>query len=458
MIRRDFLRLGALWSGVGRVSPTGMLGVASIGGGLALPGQAAATDYRALVCVHLSGGNDGNNSLIPLDGAYDDYASARPDLALAKDSLTPLSGNSAGHAFGLNPALAPLAALYNQQRLAWVVNVGPLVVPTTAGQVKDRSVPLPPFLFSHSDQIAIQQGWMGDTDASGWAGRALEAMPSRLKNPLSAVTTDNNRTLVLGRHSRVGFMSPGGSRWWGQADLASSSNHWARSLGQMSQWQYSNRYETEFTRSFGSSFEESKLLTQAYLKAQLPVGNFPSDSLGESLRSLAAVMPVFKSMGFKRQIFLISWGGFDTHTDQRGSNLRSQDTQLDVLARAMSAFDQANLASGLGADVTSLMMTDFGRTLRQASGGGSDHGWGNHWFVMGGSVAGGQVIGEFPALVLRGPDDADPAGQGRFVPKVSSDQLGATLMQWMGLPTDSLLTVFPNLANFSIKNLGLFST
>jgi uncharacterized protein (DUF1501 family) len=124
----------------------------------------------------------------------------------------------------------------------------------------------------------------------------------------------------------------------------------------------------------------------------------------------------------------------------------------------MSAFDQANLASGLGADVTSLMMTDFGRTLRQASGGGSDHGWGNHWFVMGGSVAGGQVIGEFPALVLRGPDDADPAGQGRFVPKVSSDQLGATLMQWMGLPTDSLLTVFPNLANFSIKNLGLFST
>jgi uncharacterized protein (DUF1501 family) len=453
MKRRAFVRIGATLPLLGGV------GAASLLGSLSLPGSAAASDYRALVCVYLNGGNDGNNTLIPRDGAHGDYASARPDLALPKDSLAKLDGASIGHSFGLHPALAPLATLYNQQRLAWVANVGPLIVPATGEQVRDRAVAVPPFLLSHSDQADMQQGWMGDADASGWAGRSLELLPASLKQPLSAVTMDNNRTLVLGRHSSVAFMQGGGgARWWGRADLAQPESYWSQSINRMAQWQFANDYEAEYARSFNSSVTESTILTKAFLQAREPQADFGTDNLGSILKSLASVLPVFKSMGYRRQVFVLHWGGFDTHSAQRGSGVGTQDSQFAVLAQALSAFDQSNQASGLNLDVTTFTMSDFGRTLRQASGGGSDHAWGSHWLAMGGAVAGGQVLGRLPSLVLGGVDDADRGSEGRFVPAVATDQFGATLMQWMGLPGSALLEAFPNLANFPQKNLGFMAS
>ena len=433
------------------------MGTAGLLGSLSLPGSAATGDYRALVVVFLTGGNDGNNTLVPTDGAYFDYNRARPDLSLPKDSLVALAGNSAGHTFGVHPALAPLAALYGQQRLAWIANAGPLVVPATAQQVMAHTVELPPYLLSHSDQQNMTQGWMGDADASGWAGRALEQMPGNLKNALGAVTFDSNRTLVLGKQSRVAFMSNGGPRYWGNADLAHPEQFWAQSLNRMAQWQFSNDYEAEYARTFGGGVAESTLFTQAFLKAGTPQANFESDPLASKLKSLASVMPVFKSSGYKRQVFLVNWGSFDTHSGQKGSGATTQDSQLSTLAKALAAFDQANQAAGLNLDVTTLVMSEFGRTLRPASGGGSDHAWGSHWFAMGGAVAGGQVLGQLPALVLGGADDSDPQRGGRFVPTTSVDQVGATMMQWMGLPAASQLDVFPNLKNFSQKTLSLLS-
>ena len=430
------------------------LGGLGLAGSLGSSSAAGANDYRALVCLFLTGGNDGHNTLVPTDGAYSDYASARPILALPKDSLIPLNGSSAGHSFGLHPGLAPLATLYNQQRLAWIANAGPLVAPATAQQVLDHSVAVPPFLLSHSDQQAMQQGWGGDADGSGWAGRALEALPSSLVNPLNAVTMDNNRTLVLGRNARVSFMNAGGSRYWGRADLAQPQSYWAQTLNNMAQWQFANAYEAEYARSFGGSVAEATLLTQAFLAAKAPQGNFASDYLANNLRALASVLPVFKSMGYRRQVFLVNWGGFDTHYGQRGNSSTTQDAQLDIVGKALAAFDTANRASSLDMDVTTLMMSDFGRTLRPASGAGSDHAWGNHWFVMGGAVAGGQVVGQLPTLVPGGVDDSDPGKGGRMVPTIATDQVGATVMQWMGLPASAQATVFPNLGNFQSRTLG----
>ena len=419
-------------------------------------GNAASSgDYRALVCLFLNGGNDGHNTLVPTDGAYGDYSAARPILALPKDSLVALTGSSAGHTFGLHSALSPIAPLYNEGRLAWIANAGPLIVPATAEQVIDHAVAIPPFLMSHSDQVAMQQGWGGDAEQSGWAGRGLEYFNSSLVNVLNAVTMDSNRTLVLGKNSTVSFMNPGGSRYWGRADLAQPQSYWSQALNNMAKWQFTNAYEAEYSRTFGASVAESTLLTQAFLQAKAPTFNFGSGELADKLRSLASVMPVFKSMGYRRQIFLVGWGGFDTHYGQRGTESRTQDAQLDVVGRAVAAFDQSNRASGLNLDVTTLMMSDFGRTLRPASGAGSDHAWGNHWFVLGGAVAGGQVVGQFPSLVLGGRDDGDINRGGRMVPTTSTEQVGATLMQWMGLPASAQASVFPTLANFPVKTLNL---
>lgn len=442
MKRRDFLRAGAALGG------TGLLGALGLGH------AAGSGDYKALVYLYLGGGNDGNNTLIPTDAAYNDYAAARPVLALPKESLAALSGSSAGHTFGLHPALAPLAELYNQKRLAWIANAGPLIVPSTAEQVINNAVPLPPFLMSHSDQTAMQQGWGGDADVSGWGGRALEQLPASMLNPLRAMTMNGDRTLVLGRNSPVSLMTAGGMQYWGRADLAQPQSEWTQALNSMARWQFSNDYEAGFARNFGASLDDATLLVKVLANAQAPKSDFGSGQLADNLRTLASVLPVFKAMGYRRQIFLVSWGSFDTHYDQRGSAARTQDAQLALVGKAVAAFDQANRTAGLDTDVTTLMMSDFGRTLRPASGAGSDHAWGNHWFALGGAVAGGQVFGQFPSLVLGGRDDGDPGGGGRMVPTTSTEQVAATVMQWMGLSASALPAVFPNLANFSSSQLG----
>ena len=437
-----------------------MGGMAGLGGWLGPHGigQAASSDYRALVVLFLEGGNDGHNSLVPTDGAYGDYQASRANLALAKSSLVALDGSAAGHSFGLHPALAPLAALYNEQRLAWIANVGPLVEPATAAQVLANAVDLPPFLLSHSDQVAMQQGWGGDADGSGWAGRALELLPSTLRNPISAVTMTNSRTLVLGRRGNVSFMPANGARYWGTADLAVPQSADSQSINRMAQWQFANAYEAEYARTFGAAVADATLFTKALLQATAPSADFGSGDLAERMRALASVLPVFKAQGYRRQVFLVSWGNFDTHANQRGSDTNTQDAQLAVVAKAVAAFDQTMRATGMDDHVVTLAMSDFGRTLRPGSGGGSEHAWGNHWFALGKPVHGGTVHGTFPTLTLGGPDDGDPGRNGRMVPTTASDQVGAAVMRWMGLPDGLTSEVFPKLGNFAQKTIPLLRT
>lgn len=446
MDRRHFLRIAGAAPVVSVIGGTGLLGQQAL---------AADNDYRALIVLYLNGGNDGLNSLVPMDGAYSDYAKARPELALSKDVLAPLAGSSIGHTFGLHPALAPLAPMYEAGRMAWISNVGPLIKPVTAQQVIERSAPVPPFLLSHSDQAMFQQGWLGDADTSGWAGRALELLPSDLHNQASAVTMSTERTLVLGKNSPVSFLSAWDGRWWGQADLTVENQPITQALNRMAQWQFANKYQQEYARTFGRSAKETTLFSKAALSAPAPKGDFGGSELGMAMKRLATLLPVFKSQGFRRQVFLVNWGAFDTHASQRGSGPVSQDTQLATLARVLPVFDQALVAAGLDQNVVTLSMTDFGRTLRQASGGGSDHAWGNHWFAFGGPVSGGQVLGTFPTLTLGGPDDGDPGKGGRFVPTTSTDQVGSAVMQWMGLPAGQVTAAFPNLANFGQKSINL---
>jgi len=440
--------LGAL-TGLGALGIGGLLSQASE------PAFAVGEDYRALVVLFLFGGCDGNNLIVPTDAMYGDYQAARQNLALPRASLAALPGVAAGHNFGLHAALAPLVPMYANRRLALIANAGPLVVPTTALQARTNAVELPPFLLSHSDQVAIQQGWGVGDDASGWGGRGLELLPSTLRHPLAAVTMHHERTLVKGRRTPPSLFSSDGGRYWGTADLAFPGTKSSQALHQMARWQFANRYEAEYSRTLGGALNDSVLFTQALLQAKEPAGDFGSGELPEKLRALAKVLPMFKAQGYRRQIFLVAWGSFDTHVNQRGSGERTQDAQFVVMAKALAAFDESNRASGLDMNVATLMLSDFGRTVRPGSGGGSEHAWGNHWFAFGGPVNGGTVLGTFPSPVLGGPDDGDGSRNGRHVPTISTDQVGATMMQWMGLDPSAFHEVFPNLANFQQKTIPL---
>ena len=92
---------------------------------------AQGSDYKALVCVFLAGGNDGNNMVVPTSTEYSAYSTVRnaSGLAIARDSLLPIVPASINSPFGLHPSLVELHGLWSQQKLSVVCNAGPLVQP-----------------------------------------------------------------------------------------------------------------------------------------------------------------------------------------------------------------------------------------------------------------------------------------------------------------------------------------
>jgi uncharacterized protein (DUF1501 family) len=184
---------------------------------------------------------------------------------------------------------------------------------------------------------------------------------------------------------------------------------------------------------------------------------------------VARLIKTRDSLNINRQIFYVQIGGFDTHTTQ----VTNQSNLFGQVSQAMRWFWDEMGVQGMQNDVTLFTLSDFGRTFNPAGSGagvvGTDHGWGNHMLVLGGSVLGGDVYGSlrpdgtgtyFPTLTLGGADDTDSgtAPRGRWIPTTSVDQYAAALARWFGMAQDTatLNTVFPNLANFpgSFSQLG----
>lgn len=450
--RRRLLHGLAGWGAVGLGGALGLSSVASHSA--SLPG------YKALIVLHLNGGNDGNDLLVPMDGAYSDYSKARPSIALNQDALLPFARNHLDHKLGLNRAAAALAPLFDRQRLAFLVNAGPMIEPASVTDVLNGRVRVPPFLFSHPEQTQYVQGWMGDEDPSGWAGRAIEAIGSPMKAPLVSVDSGAT-TLVLGQRTRMVSMNSRNSRWMGRADLTRPADAHTQAVAALTRMQSGTTVENEYARTFRATFRDAQEIAMASTTLPDPKGNFPDTDLGRRLRTIAQFLPYYRSAGASRQVFSIDWGRFDTHANQRytGESANSgQDVQLSELATSMAAFDAAVSAAGMGDEVVLLVISEFGRTLDPASGRGSDHAWGNHWMAMGGPVKGGQMYGSrFPRLILGGPDDMDRGRRGYWVPQMSTDQVAADVLTWLGVPMASLDSVMPNLRNFSQKTVGFMN-
>lgn len=448
--RRDFL-LGA-----------GAVSLASVGAALAPVSRVAAADYKAVVVVYLAGGFDGNNVLIPLDGAYSDYAKARPSIALAKDSLLRLSGTHIGHTFGFTPSIRPLHELFERKRVAVVANVGALIQPTTMDQLRNRSVKLPPFLGSHSDQEQWIQGWMGDEDRSGWGGRAMDLLPSEMRRRQPLISVTNNYTVLVSNSTSLSLADSNGNSNWGMANISDPTNSVTQRLEWATRLQSTNPYEAEFARSMRAAYLDSQEFAQGRLKGPVPTGVFPTANFSRLPRDLSFVakhIGYSKAVGAQRQIYLVQDGGYDTHTGQleSGDTNPGLDRRLQVVAQSLAAFDKSIVDMGLDSQILTLVISEFGRTLDPAAGAGSDHAWGNHWFAMGGAVKGGVVYGDnFPTLQTGGPDDASLYNpkRGQWLPQYSSDQFVADAVRWLGLTAEQAVAAMPNLANFKNRGIG----
>jgi uncharacterized protein (DUF1501 family) len=437
----------------------GAVSLAGLGASLAHVADVQAADYKALVVVFLSGGHDGNNLLVPMDGAYNDYAKARPSLALAKDSLVPLSGTHIGHKFGLSGASRGLSTLFEQQRLAIVANVGALIQPTTLTQLRDRTAKLPPFLGSHTEQEQWIQGWMGDEDLSGWGGRAMDVMPPSMKHKQPLIALARDYTAVLGNNTPISLANSNGSSNWGRANLQNTNDLTQKRLEWLSRMQSNNAFEAEFSRSMRVAYLDSLEFANGQQSVAEPTGMFPNMQIGKDLRFAAKHIAYSKRAGARRQVYLVQDGGYDTHTGQLSTDPGTPglESLFNDVTSSLVGFDQSMRSLGMQDEVVTIVLSEFGRTLDPAAGAGSDHGWGNHWYVMGGPVKGGRIYGDdFPTLQTGGPDDAslyDPK-RGQWLPQFSSDQFIADTLLWMGLSPAQVLTVLPNLAKFKNHKIG----
>ena len=428
---------------LGRSAALAAAGPLAAAHSLAAPLQ--GSDYRALVCVFLYGGNDGNNMLVPMDSAgYAAYAKARGNaaaggLALQASSLAPLGGVN----LGLHGALAPLAQVWAQGHLALQANVGTLVRPLSKAAVSAGGSALPANLFSHSDQQAQwQQGGSVLAQSSGWGGRVADLQPH---SSVPAVLSVSGNNVFMNGASTDGLAVSAGSGF----AIRGFGNNPARNplyalYTSLLQQPVANAEQRAAASVLNQALRASTALNTALATGGSVAGLFAgqTSSLAQQLLTVAKLLEARSSLGVSRQLFFVALGGFDTHNNQ----LTQQADLFSQLGPALKSFYDATAQLGLANQVTTFTASDFARTLQPASGGGTDHAWGNHQLVLGGAVRGG-LYGRMPQLLLGGPDDV--SDEGRWLPSTAVDQMSASLASWFGVAAADLGALFPHLANFN---------
>ncbi|MGH1490124.1 MAG: DUF1501 domain-containing protein [Acidimicrobiales bacterium] len=455
---------------IGRRTFLTMAGAAAAGVTLsALPlgfaGPAAAlTGSRSLVCVFLAGGADSFNMFVPRDHSvagqtHAVYAATRGRFAVPAGSLLPIFDGQ----FGLNPGLGGMAAIANAGQLAVVQNVGPLAQPISKTDfLAGRSVPQS--LFAHDAQQKLWETARPTlTSTTGWAGSLAEIVaPGAEVAPSFSLNGSNRWQASVGsRYSRLSASVPisllngysSSVRSW-VPSFASVQDTLASNLalGGSS----SNVFEQAAANSIAQSITTTGQLQEATAdNAANDVGmdDVGGNPLGMQLREVARLIKNRDALNMPRQIFFVRVGGWDTHQDQDGRF----PALLADLDGAVASFQAAMNNLGVADSVTTFTASDFGRTLTN-NGDGTDHGWGGNAFVMGGAVTAGRY-GTFPNLTAsaNNPDDISDGRNnfaGRLIPTTSVSQHGATLARWMGLNDAQSTQAFPELSNFTQRNLG----
>jgi uncharacterized protein (DUF1501 family) len=428
-------------------------------------GTGGFTDYKALVCLFLFGGNDSWNMVVPTSTTeYNAYSRSRgggttSSLAIDQAALLPIplaTPNQGAQTFGLHPSMAGARDLFAARKLAIMANVGPLIAPTTKTQYQQAATtghPLPPQLFSHNDQQDQWHSLRGKAILkSGWAGRVADVLNAQTgAQQLSLNVSLAGQTFFqAGEVARPYVMGAAGATTF-QGFGATGVNLARRTAFEnVAKASYGSVYERSFAtvqqRAVQFADRVNTALSGARSFVALPDAGATLSPLQTQLRTVAKMISARASLSMSRQIFFVSTGGFDSHDDQNND----QPGLLGNVSTSIKSFYDALTEMGMENSVTLFTHSDFGRTLT-SNGDGSDHAWGGVQLVAGGVVRGGDIYGQYPVLETNGVQDV---GGGRLIPTISADQYAATLASWFGVADADLSKVAPNIGNFAQRNLG----
>lgn len=452
--RREFMRRSAMLAGAGVAAPWALdlagLNAASSVAAAGPSGAAGAGDgYKALVCVFLYGGNDHNNTMVPYDTpSFDAYRAARGGIARDRNTLLPLDPINAfndGRSIAFAPEWAGLKALFDQGDLATISNVGTLIGPLTKSGYANSSN-RPPQLFSHNDQQSLWQSSAPEGAASGWGGRLADLLleENGTDSVFTAMSLAGNAVMMTGSQAVQFQVSPSGPV---TLDLNFGSDSVLTALQQVMRYDQGGLFPSAYSDITTRGLDAAARLGGAVDGAPSLGTAFPESALGSQLRMVSKLIQAGRSqLGLKRQVFFVAVGGFDNHNSIESDH---PDRLLEVDA-AISAFYDSTVEMGAVDAITTFTASDFGRTL-VSNGNGSDHGWGGHHIVVGGSVLGQRNYGTLPLVA---DDGADDVGQGRLLPTTGVEQYASTLARWMGASGSGLAAVSPNIGRFDTDDLG----
>ncbi|MBK8515445.1 MAG: DUF1501 domain-containing protein [Saprospiraceae bacterium] len=420
---------------------------------------ANAGDYKAMVCILLAGGCDTYNVIVPTETSeYNDYLATRGSLALSKSAnpaqLLPLNYTKNGRTYSVHAGMTKVRDMFNEGDLAFMANIGTLIEPIAdLTQYNSGLKKIPLGLYSHSDQIMQWQTSVPQSrSAVGVAGRIadlLQDMNSIPEISLNISLSGKNRFQSGNMYneysiannttaSNIGF-TPFPS-WWSDAGYKNDIRN--KAIKSMAEAEYSNVFHKTIGLLQSQSMDAIDKFRVA-LENIVPLNTaFSGTSLSQDMKKIAELISVKSFLGAKRQIYYVTYGGWDHHDNVIGS----QAAMLPVLSNAMSEFNSAMKEIEMHENVVTFTISDFARTLT-SNGNGSDHAWGGNHMIMGGPVSGQKIYGNYPSLSLNN-NSLNLSTRGRILPTTSVDEFYAELALWYGVSPNDLNYILPNLCNF----------
>lgn len=408
----------------------------------------SVSDYRAMVCILLAGGNDSWNMVVPVDAdQHAEYQAIRSDLALPLADLLPLSGTTdSGRRYGVHPGMPELRDLFDNGEASLLCNVGTLLEPFNPAAFANGTAQAPLGLFSHADQIQQWQTAILDERVSqGWGGRVADLLNDvNLANGISMnISLSGNNVFQSGSTVAEYSISPEGNGASGinaYNDGTPFGDFRKQMIDDLLAPMPNNLFRREYRNRLSNAVAAQQVFVDAISQAPALNTNFSPSYFSQALRQIARVISVREQLGAQRQTFFITVGGWDHHDDV----LDNQAAMLPMVSAGLLEFSSALQELAVFNEVTTFTTSDFGRTLT-SNGKGSDHGWGGHHVVMGGSVQGNQFFGEYPEIQPASPLDV---GRGIYAPTTAVDEYFAELALWFGVPPSELATVLPNIGAF----------